>query len=312
MATLKTTFALTRLGYTSVPEVVKVTQCREINSAVRKLLDKEENEPNECFVHSPCEIVRSIWWWLTNPFSEAQLQALLDSESTFAEDYVEAGSLAEGSGNLVALRRHEAEAGRTDEMKFVPFPPPEQSGCCNHKKPPKKDNKRQKESKPTPCATCKTAPDSKGEASQSAPVVEPDAPAGKLVVVPPSKQDYGNPKRADKNGGMTVLINEPLEVKEHRRVHTRHREQYAAALLATIKLKFGVPRRTEANRQAIHRYAAELMRGHGLRPTDAARVLPYVVHAAFIPNDDEINAARWLETELAKTRMSGWKFMGQT
>lgn len=104
-------------------------------------------------------------------------------------------------------------------------------------------------------------------------------------------------------------MSEPLEVKEHRRIHKRHREQFATCILAAVKLKFGVPKRTQANYLAIQRYAAELVKHKGVRPTDAVRVVPYIVQAAFLPSEDEINAARWLNTKLAKERLAGWHHM---
>lgn len=121
---------------------------------------------------------------------------------------------------------------------------------------------------------------------------------------PPTRQ-----VREDKYGGKVVLINEPLEVKEHRRVHKQHREQFAVCILAAVKMKFGVPKRTAANQMAMHRYAGELMKHKGVRPTDAARIIPYVVAAAFIPSDDELNAAQWLSSSVAIDRMKGWTNM---
>lgn len=116
-------------------------------------------------------------------------------------------------------------------------------------------------------------------------------------------------RRYDCNGGMVLLDKEPLEVKNHRRIHKKYHQKFSACLLAEVKLKFGVPRRTAANQLAIHRYVSEIIKQRGVRAVDAARVIPYIVSASFIPSDDEIGAAAWLQTTLAKSRIRDWTYM---
>jgi len=231
MATIKTILRLSTLDLNSIPAVVQATNCSEINAAVDRLYrQRQATDPvGHCF--TPCEIVKAVWWWWRQPFSEAQLQKFLDTEGNFAEEYLESGSF---SATEVRLKSQLATINNTT--------------TCVH-------------------------------------------------------------SQKDRRGGQIVLLNEPLEVREHRRVHKRHREHFATCILAAVKCKFAVPKRTEANFRAIHRYAGELIKQKGVRPVDAARITPYVVHAAFIPSDDEVNAARWLTTTLARERIAGWEHM---
>jgi len=115
-----------------------------------------------------------------------------------------------------------------------------------------------------------------------------------------------NVRRQDCNGGLVVLNKEALEVKEHRRIHKKHYNQFAICILASVKMKFGVARQTAANRLAITRYVGELMKQRGVRAVDAARVTPFIVAAAFIPSDADLAAAAWLNTSLARSRLKGW------
>lgn len=231
MATIQTLLTLTTLGLDSVPAVVAAINGQEINNVARRLLAKQQIEDPIGHCYTPCELARVGWWYLTQPFTEAQIQRFMDSEGNIAEEYLVAGKF---TTTMVGL-----------EAAMSQF-----------------SNKAIKETTQT-----------------------------------------------DKNGGQTVLLAEPLEVKNHRRIHKAHKEQFAKCILAAVKLKFGVPKKTQANYLAIQRYAAELIKHMQVRPTDAARVLPYIVQAAFLPSEDEINAARWAKSTLAKERLAEWHHM---
>ncbi len=96
------------------------------------------------------------------------------------------------------------------------------------------------------------------------------------------------------------LTNEVVDVKAHRRINHRHKITYARCVLAATKCKFGTPTKTQANRLAVHRFAANLMREHGLRPSDAERILPYVVSMTFVPTEAEVEAEKWLKSAYSK------------
>lgn len=242
MATIKTLLTLTRLELTSLPAVHQATGLGEINSATARLWRrKQSTDPvGHCF--TPCELGRVLWWWIKQPFAEAQLQQFLESEGNIAEEYLTCGKFSATNGQL------QARLANLDTTVVV-------YGADPADEAPQKHSQR------------------------------------------------------DKRGGLVVLLNEPLEVKQHRRVQKPHKEQFAKCILAEVKLKFGVPKRTQANYLAISRFAAEIIKHKGVRPTDAARIVPYVVHAAFIPSDDEISARRWLETTIATERLRGWQHM---
>lgn len=115
-------------------------------------------------------------------------------------------------------------------------------------------------------------------------------------------------RRQDARGVLVVLDNQPIEVKEHRRIHKRHTNQFASCMLAELKVKFGTPARTKANELAMRRFVSQLMKQRGVRAVDQAKVIPYIVAAAFVPSDSEIGAASWLKTEEAINRLAGWTF----
>lgn len=93
----------------------------------------------------------------------------------------------------------------------------------------------------------------------------------------------------------------PVAVQMHRRV--RKRDPYAKLVLAEVRAKFGVPKRTEANRLVVRRYADGIMRTHGVRAMDRAKALPFIVTAAFIPTDEDLAALAWLTCPEGRSRM---------
>jgi hypothetical protein len=115
-------------------------------------------------------------------------------------------------------------------------------------------------------------------------------------------------RRRDVHGGVVLLDRDALEVKEHRRIHKKYSNKFAMCMLAEVKIKFGTPKRNKANVLSIRRYLAQLMKQRGVRAVDQARVIHYVVAAAFIPSEDEIAANVWLNTDIAQSRLSGWTY----
>jgi len=86
--------------------------------------------------------------------------------------------------------------------------------------------------------------------------------------------------------------NTPIQERRHRRLpHRRGAMRYARDIVAEIKCRLGTPKPTPANRMVVQRLARNLCETHGLRPTHAAKVIPMVVSAVFVPNDYEIEAS---------------------
>lgn len=110
--------------------------------------------------------------------------------------------------------------------------------------------------------------------------------------------DYGGPvpSMEDLSDYSALLDNvvkytlEPIEEKNHRRVNRKR--NYTAAVIAEVKVRFGVAKRSAANERAIQRYAAEIMRKHGVRHTVVRKLLPIITEAIFIPDKWEVEAAR--------------------
>lgn len=106
----------------------------------------------------------------------------------------------------------------------------------------------------------------------------------------------------DDSHGIYTLDKEPIIERQHRRVHKRHAMPYAALVVAEVRARFGTPRRSAANELAVRRYARDIMMKHGLRPSHMSRLLPYVCQTAFVPSDDDIQAASWASSREAVAR----------
>jgi hypothetical protein len=85
---------------------------------------------------------------------------------------------------------------------------------------------------------------------------------------------------------------EPIDEKVHRRV--RRPVSYSQRVIAEVKVRFETPTYTLANRKAVRAFAAEIMKKHGVRYTEARRLMPNIVAAVFIPDKWELKAARML------------------
>lgn len=101
--------------------------------------------------------------------------------------------------------------------------------------------------------------------------------------------------------GMVEYTGNPTVVDLHRRVNEEKSHEYMNAVIAECKIKFGVPSNTTANRKAIERFAANIMKKHGVRPTHIRKYLPIVTKMTFVPDQWQVEAER-----LAGTR-SAWK-----
>lgn len=90
-----------------------------------------------------------------------------------------------------------------------------------------------------------------------------------------------------------------------RRVHPKARGRYVAALVAELRteLPLLLTPRSKENYAVVSRKAAALMKAHhGLRTTEAARLLPLVVEAFFIPTSDDLLAADFARSRGALDR----------
>lgn len=99
----------------------------------------------------------------------------------------------------------------------------------------------------------------------------------------------------------------PINIKCHRRIRRGRKLLYRARVLDQIRVKFGVPENTAANRLAIRRYAVGIMTTHGVRHKDQQQVIDFVVEGAFIPTQEMIQAAAIRRSWAARLRMAMYK-----
>jgi len=271
MASFKTIIDLITMGHSDLPSVVAAVGNAEINSQTRRLKKKVKEHPDydhAGYCLSPCEVGTAIYWWFTQPFAEAQLQCFLESEGNIAEEYLVSGHFSDTAVRLDGQVKLAADI------------------ICDAF------------SASTTTAIVGNVGD--GLDSKAADV-------GRSLEVWKSRNQR-NVMQVDKHDGKVVLDRGVLEVKNHRRIHKKHTNEFATCILAAVKLKFGVPERSRANELAIRRFVAQQMQQRGVREVDAARVTPYIVAAAFIPSDAEIGASAWLRTREAKSRLKAWTF----
>jgi len=95
-----------------------------------------------------------------------------------------------------------------------------------------------------------------------------------------------------------------VEVKQHRRIPSRNRSDYGAAVTAEIKNRLGTPKDNEANRLAVRRMAHNIMSRHGVRPTHMRAVIERVIAAVFIPDEEDVIAAGMVKSRYASTMRS--------
>jgi hypothetical protein len=93
---------------------------------------------------------------------------------------------------------------------------------------------------------------------------------------------------------------DPIEIQHHRRIHAP--QPYCQAVIAEVKVRFGTPKRTAANERSVHRFASEIMRKHGVRHTEARRIIPLIMESVFTPDKWEIEAMKVGSSPFAMAR----------
>jgi len=84
-----------------------------------------------------------------------------------------------------------------------------------------------------------------------------------------------------------------LEVRNSRAlIGSLNRMTYSRKIYDACKVKFGTPKNTEANYKSVWRYAGQLMKEHGVRPSHQASILPGLVSKVFVPTVEEMLAQR--------------------
>lgn len=96
-----------------------------------------------------------------------------------------------------------------------------------------------------------------------------------------------------------TICQDAIEVKSNRRIATNGRKFYEASVVREIKNKLGVPKYTEANKQAVRRAAENIMRKHGVRPTHIGESIEKIIVGVFIPDRFDIEAAKMMASNTA-------------
>jgi len=91
-----------------------------------------------------------------------------------------------------------------------------------------------------------------------------------------------------------------VEVKNHRRIATKGRGFYEAAVVGEIKNKLGLPKVTEANKLVVRRMAHNIMVRHGVRPTHIRMSIEKIVVGVFIPDRYDVESAEMLASDAVR------------
>ena len=98
-----------------------------------------------------------------------------------------------------------------------------------------------------------------------------------------------------KEDGPKKVINatKPLEARYSRALlGYGNKMTYSRRVFDACKAKFGTPKNTEANFKSVWRFAATMMKDHGLRPSHQAEILPLIVTKVFVPTLEELTAQK--------------------
>ena len=98
-----------------------------------------------------------------------------------------------------------------------------------------------------------------------------------------------------KEDGPAKVINatKPLEARHSRALlGYGNKMTYSRRVFDACKAKFGTPKNTEANFKSVWRFAATMMKDHGLRPSHQAEILPLIVTKVFVPTLEELTAQK--------------------
>ena len=98
-----------------------------------------------------------------------------------------------------------------------------------------------------------------------------------------------------KEDGPQKVINatKPLEARHSRALlGYGNKMTYSRRVFDACKAKFGTPKNTEANFKSVWRFAATMMKDHGLRPAHQSEILPLIVTKVFVPTLEELTAQK--------------------
>jgi hypothetical protein len=102
------------------------------------------------------------------------------------------------------------------------------------------------------------------------------------------KADVVIPNKVRVKRATIVNVTPGVEARATRVVVGRYRATYARRVLDECKSKFGVPEVSKANYRSVWRFAEQIMKDHGLRPSHRVQLLPYVVQLTFVPGRRDV------------------------
>lgn len=115
--------------------------------------------------------------------------------------------------------------------------------------------------------------------------------------------DYNIP--VGTRNGTFIMDQSPMDVKQHRRV--REKLSCVREMIATCKCEFIDAKDTSANRKAIARYAKNVLKEHGVRPSHIARMLPLIIVGTLVPSKHEVTARLAYSSGPVRERLDFYK-----
>jgi hypothetical protein len=129
-------------------------------------------------------------------------------------------------------------------------------------------------------------------------------PRGQLAIVapvqPPNQPIVAEELVVPSASLVFTTCQDVVEVKNHRRVATKGRGFYQAAVVGEIKNKLGLPKLTEANKLVVRRMAHNIMTRHGVRPTHIRMSIEKIVAGVFIPDQYDVESAEMLASDAVR------------
>lgn len=105
--------------------------------------------------------------------------------------------------------------------------------------------------------------------------------------------------------GATVLVgprpSKPSQARPNRpkKRAVEHRSRIVREAAAAAKVKFGLPKATEANLLVVSKYIRDWLDDHGVRPTHIEGITPHAVALVFIPTRADIEMKEMLAAPVA-------------
>lgn len=307
MATIRTIYRLYMLKRMGTHPSLLIGAYTNINKfADRTWSDALVKENVGGFCPTPCDLAGVfLSWWRMDCASNSLRQFLeIDDEcEDMAESFLENGVLAPAVGHAPGVVVTKSDTSdnspiSTEATATIPADKAEETAQGETKQSTAEGAEASPRSEPEVSTPENSGGTPKGKVDSKANAeAKVEAGATGKDEDPPGAVEEAVPTIVP-----AMVCPDPVVIRQHRRV--RAHDTYGKLILAEVRSKFGLPKRSSANQLAIRRFAESVMKTHGVRPIDRARILPFIVAAAFIPTLEDIAAGSWLECSEAVERLA--------